>query len=287
MMKLFAIILAAICLSAVTTEQVVAQGCCTVGASSIGGFEGGVQSYKTLSAAINYQYNSLTGAFQGRNSLEDPLRRTADVVYFSMQLEYGMQPKLSVLASIYYSDKSRELTVTSSTGNERFPETASFRGSGIGDLVLLAKYQLVSPSIISPFGLSVGGGASLPTGRFTKEQNGSQLSVDLQPGTGATTLIGWAYAMRNIPELGLSFFATASYRYAVPNLDGYRIGDEILANLGAEYGLGENLVGSLILRARFARKDYSEGRFLLGTGGTYYDFMPGITYVDGPSSLSL
>ena len=44
MMKLFAIILAAICLSAVTTEQVVAQGRCTVGASSICGFEGGVQS---------------------------------------------------------------------------------------------------------------------------------------------------------------------------------------------------------------------------------------------------
>jgi hypothetical protein len=287
MMKLSAAILATICLAAVATDQSEAQGCCTVGASSIGGFESGIQPYQTLSAAINYQYNSVTEAFQGRNRLEDPLRRTADVAYFSIQLEYGLQPKLSLLASLYYSDKSRELTVTSGTGNERFPEAASFSGSGVGDLVLLAKYQLISPSILSPFGFYIGGGASLPTGSFTKEQNGSQLSIDLQPGTGATALIGWAHAMRSFPELGLSFFATGSYRYAGTNLDSYRIGDEILANLGAEYGLSQNFVGSVILRVRFAQKDYSEGRFLIGTGGTYYDLMPGITYIDGPSSARI
>jgi hypothetical protein len=287
MMKLFATILAIVCFAAVATDQSAAQGCCTVGASSIGGFESGVQPYRTLSAALNYQYNSITEAFQGRNRLEDPLRRTADVAYFNVQLEYGLQPRLSLLGSIYYSDKSRELTVTSGTGNERFPETASFSGSGIGDLMLLAKYQLVSPSILSPFGLYVGGGASLPTGSFTKEQNGSQLSIDLQPGTGATAIIGWAHVTRSFPELGMSLFATGSYRYAGSNLDGYRIGDEILANLGAEYGFNQYFIGSLVLRARFAQKDYSEGSFLIGTGGTYYDLMPGIIYIDGPSSARI
>ncbi|MDH3253156.1 MAG: transporter [Ignavibacteria bacterium] len=256
-----------------------------MGSSSLGGLESGVQRFETLTVGLNYQFNSVTQAFQERRRIDDPLRRTASVSYLTVQLEYGLARSVSLLASLHYSDKSREITVLAGTGGTAFQETASFRGSGIGDLTVLAKYQVIEPTIISPFELAIGGGASLPTGSFTQEQNGSQLSIDLQPGTGAPSLIGWVFALRSFPSLGLTVSLATQYRYSGTNFDGYRIGDEIVVNAGGEYQLMMFLRGALYIRARFAEQDYANRRVLNATGGTYYDFMPGLTYADGPSAV--
>ena len=272
------------CFPSVLSVRASSQGCCTVGASSLGGVESGILPYKTLSVQANYQYNSVTRAFQGTKHIDDPLQRTATVGYFTLQMEYGLLQRLSVLAGITYSGKERELTITSGTGSGRFVETVSFSASGMGDLLLLAKYQLIVPTIASPFELALGGGANLPTGSYTREQNGAQLAIDLQPGTGASALIGWAFALWSFPEFGARFYAVATYRYAGTNLDGYRIGDEVVVSFGGEYNLTDRLGGSLLVRSRFAQQDFSNRRTLIATGGTYHDLMPGLTYSDGPSS---
>jgi hypothetical protein len=259
------------------------QGCCTAGSSSLGGFENGAQTYRTLTFSANYQYTSLKDAYQQRERIDDPLRRTAEVAYFTVQADYGIQPRLSLLASIYYSDKNRELTVESGQSTGGFVETVKFRGSGIGDMTLMGKYQAVRPTITAPFGLALGGGATIPTGSYTEEQDGSQLSIDLQPGTGAVSLIGWLLAGYSFPEAGIGLSLMGLYRYSTANLDGYRVGDEININLAVERGLGEHLAASLVLRSRFGMRDYVETRFLGGTGGTFHDVMPGLSYVDGPS----
>ncbi len=262
-----------------------AQGCCSVGASSIGGVESGVQKFQTLSFGINYQFNSVTHAYQETDRIEDPLRRTASVGYFNIHAEYGFQPRLSLYALLYVSDKTREITVRNVAGG--FIETAKFSASGIGDLTLLAKYEIVAPSIISPFELAVGTGASLPTGSFTKEQNNAELSIDLQPGTGATTLIAWAFAMRSFPAQGIRLFANVMYRYSGTNFNSYRLGDEFLSTLGSEYSFYEHYGVSLMLRSRFAAQDYSNRRTLNATGGTYHDLMPALSYFDGPSEFRI
>ncbi len=260
-----------------------AQGCCTVGASSIGGVESGAQKYPTLNFGVNYQFNSVTRAYQETDRIDDPLRRTASVAYFNIHAEYGLQTHLSLYALLYFSDKTREITVRNVAGG--FTETGKFSASGIGDLTLLAKYQVVTPSITSPFELALGAGASLPTGSFTKEQSNAELSIDLQPGTGATTLIVWAFAMRNVPTLGLRFFATTMYRYSGTNFNSYRLGDEFLTTIGGEYSFSEHFGGSLVLRSRYALQDFSNRRTLNATGGTYHDLMPSISYYDGPSQF--
>jgi hypothetical protein len=262
-----------------------AQGCCTVGAASLGGVESGVQKHRRLSIGVNYQFNSLTREHRGTVRFDDSLRRTASVRYFTIAAEYGLVPNVSLYASLPFADKAREITFVNTT--TRFSETAALQASGIGDLMLLAKYQLITPTIAAPFEFAVGGGASLPTGSFTREQNGAQLSIDLQPGTGTPTLMGWAFAMKSFPADGVRLFASATYRYAGTNLNGYRIGDEYLITLGGDYVLGENFSGSLHLRSRFAMQDYSNRRTLASTGGTYHDLMPSMSYVDGPSYARL
>ena len=262
-----------------------AQGCCTVGASSLGGLESGVRRTNSASFSIGYQTNAVTQAYQGTEKIADPLRRTADVRYLILQAEYGLLKGLSLLGSIDYSDKIRDITVTTGTGSSTTDRTASFRGNGIGDLLFLAKYSVFQPTILHPTGLAVGAGAILPTGSFTQGQSGSQLSIDLQPGTGAIALLGWLFVSHGFPESGLQFFLSSTYRYAGANFDGYRLGDEILATLMAEKSIAESYAVFLALRARFAQKDFANRRFLTGTGGAYYDLMPGLGYSDGPSSL--
>lgn len=269
------------------SEQLSAQGCCSAGASSLSGFESGVLSHRTLALSLNYQFNSLTQAYQGTNRVEDPLMRTAEVAYVTMQAEYGLVPSVSLLASLYFSDKSREITVVSGQGIGQFPETAKFRASGLGDLTLLAKYQITGATVTSPFGLSFGGGASLPTGSSTEEQEGSQLSIDLQPGTGAIALIAWGYTEYSLVESGVTFFAGGIYRYSGMNFDQYRIGDEIITNIGSQKGLGEFFSVALVIRSRYAMKDFAENRFLIGTGGTYHDLMPAVSYAEGRSAARI
>jgi hypothetical protein len=89
--------------------------------------------------------------------------------------------------------------------------------------------------------------------------------------------------MRSFQEIGLRIVATANYRYAGTNLDGYRFGDEVLLHLGTEYSVTEHVSGSLYLRGRFAQQDYASRRTLSATGGSFFDLMPGIGYNDGPS----
>lgn len=272
-----------IALFSLSIDTSVAQGCCSVGASSIGGVESGVQKYQTINFGINYQFNSVTHAHRGTIRIEDPLRRTANVAYFNVHAEYGFQQRFSLYALLYLSDKTRETTSKNIAGG--FTETAKFNASGIGDLTLLAKYQVIVPSITSPFEIAFGAGASLPTGSFTENQGNKELAIDLQPGTGATTLIAWAFAMRSLPELGIRFFATTMYRYSGTNFNSYRLGDEFITTLGVEYSLSEHFGGSLVLRSRYALQDFSNRRTLSATGGTYHDLMPNISYYDGPSKF--
>ncbi len=267
----------------VATPELYAQGCCTAGASTLGGVESGVLKHHYLSIGVNYQFNSLTRTHQERKRIDDPLRRVAGVSYFILQAEYGLTHRVSLLAALPFADKSREITVTNAVTG--FSETATFGSSGIGDMTFLVKYQLIAPTITSPFELAMGGGTSLPTGSFTREQNNAQLAIDLQPGTGAAALVAWLHAMRAFPAQGLRLIASGTYRYAGANFDGYRLGDEIVTGLGVEYSLGESFAGALLLRSRFAGQDFASRRILSATGGTYHDLMLALSYVEGASHV--
>lgn len=209
------------------------------------------------------------------------MQRTASVSYLALQIEYGIVPGISLYAVLPFADKTREITVRNAVTG--LTETASFGSSGIGDATVLAKYPFVRPTITSPWELAVG--VSMPTGSFTNEQNNAQLSIDLQPGTGAVALLAWAFTALSFPEAGARIIGSAAYRYAGTNFDGYRIGDEVVAGLGGEYYFDEHYALSLLVRSRFAWQDFASQRILSATAGTYHDVLPSLSYYDGPSHV--
>ncbi len=262
-----------------------AQGCCTAGSSTFGGLERGSAKNGTLLLGTGFVSTSLNSTYDGRNEIPDPLNRISSVASFNLELEYGLSENVSVLISGTYVIKNRETTVRSSTDNSK--EVINFEGKGIGDVVVLGKYEIISPTILSPTGLTFGGGVKLPVGSYTQEVIGSRLAIDLQPGTGSTDVLLWGNFYKGFQPINLSLFLTTLYRYAGSNLDGYRFGDELIFSIGGEYYITDYLTFSLSARGRFSDEDYWGGRFLPSTGGTYYDLLPALIYTEGSYNLKV
>lgn len=278
-------ILLVIFITMALNNKILAQGCCTAGTSSLGGVERSVIGQNSLSVMVDYDYNYLGSAYDGRNKIRDPLNRTASVSYFTLQMEYGISEKVSVLGIINYTLRERNVTYTSASSNTLQPVT--FTGKGLGDLILIGKYEVATPTLISPFALAIGGGVKLPTGDFRKENNGTRLAIDLQPGTGAIDGLLWAYSSYNLIRMGLSVYGNLLYRYSGANLEGYKIGDELIVVIGADYYFTDYLSFTLQSRSRFANADYAERRSLPSTGGTNHDLYLYLNYFEGNSSLRI
>ena len=259
------------------------QACCTVGTSIANGGERGAIPVNTLSTSLLFQQNILNTAYESSQQIDDPLNRKSTVTNINLEIEYGLVNRVSILLILPYTNRTRETNVTDSETNDT--EVISFSGQGFGDIIILGKYEIISPSILSPLGLAVGGGAKLPTGSFEEENNGTRLSIDLQPGTGATDLLLWGHFLYGFPSIGLSTNANFLYRYAGVNLDSYRYGDEFLTSVNGAYSFAEFLAINLQLKGRFAAEDYWNGRFLPSTGGVYIDLTPSLIYYEGSFSL--
>ena len=281
MLKRFSILF----LILIIAEKLFAQACCTVGTSVSSGVESGIIATNSLSIALTYQHNILNDTYQGTESINDPLNRKSTVSDLYLELEYGLAEKISVLLMGGYTNKSR--TTTFFDNELQTNKEITFTGQGLTDIVILGKYELITPNIVSPLAINIGGGAKLPTGSYEQENDGSRLSIDLQPGTGATDLLLWTHAAYSLPAISLTFNINSLYRYTGSNLDNYRFGDELLASLNSTYNVADFLGINLQLLTRFSDKDFWNGRFLPSTGGTFIDLTPGVVYSEGSFILSV
>ena len=282
-MKQKVILILVIPVMTIIPDIVLAQGCCTAGTSSLGGIERSVIALNNLSVMASFDYNYLGSTFDARNEIEDPLNRTATVSYFTLQMEYGISEKVSVLGILNYTLRERNVTYSSPVDNTT--QDVTFNGQGLGDLILIGKYEIITPDFFSPFALAIGGGVKLPTGDFRRENNGTRLAIDLQPGTGAIDGLLWSYVSNNFQSINLSLYGNLLYRYTGTNLEGYKIGDEVLFLIGADYNFAEYLSFTLQLRSRFANPDYADSRNLPATGGTSHDLYPYLNYYEEKFSL--
>ncbi len=261
------------------------QGCCTAGSSTFGGFERGITELNKFNFGLSYLRNNLNSTYAGKTEINDPLGRKASVSIINIEAEFGIAEKISLLTIAGYSIKERETEYRSTSNN--FIETVNFKGSGVSDISILAKYEIITPSILSQLGLSIGGGVKLPVGSYTQENEGTRLSIDLQPGTGATDVLLWGNFYKGFSDLSLSLFLNLLYRYPGSNLDSYRFGDEYIININGEYYITDYLTLSVGLRSRFALEDFWRDRFLPSTGGTYHDILPAVIYSEGIYQLRL
>jgi hypothetical protein len=267
----------------VITQKLHAQGCCTAGSAYIEGLEHSVIPLKSLIISVNYRHTHLGQTFESTKKIDDPLDRKANVQFWGFEAEYGLAPTVSLLLSLNYVARNRELTARNNLGN--ITQRLKVEDDGFGDPVLMAKYLAIASSLSRPFELALGGGAKLPMGNYQQQRNGARLPIDLQPSTGAIDLLSWLYASYNLSRQRLRFNIHGLYRYAGANFDGYKFGDELIVSAGTEYNHHDYLSFALSARGRFAQQDYSNKRILQATGGSAWYVEPAVSYFEKNSTF--
>ncbi|MBI3124034.1 MAG: hypothetical protein HYZ10_06480 [Ignavibacteriales bacterium] len=265
-------------------RNISAQGCCTVGSNTFGGFERGITSEGKLKLGLGFVESILASTYNEIHEIPDPLGRKSRVSLYNMELEYGISGNVSLLIVGGIIVKKREISIFDDGGNS---EKILFTSNGLTDITVLGKYSLISPTIVSTLGLSVGGGVKLPIGNNNLKNNGSRLPIDLQSGTGSTDVLLWGNFYKGFLPQGISFSTSFYYRYTGANLDGYRFGDEYIISLISEYSPTDYLTISLSAKSRFSKEDFWGGRFLPSTGGTYHDIIPGLIYYEGAAQIKI
>ncbi len=252
------------------------QACCSAGTPLLSSLELPSTSAGTLQLALTYEYNTLHDVLAGSSTLNDDSRRRTT---HSLLLETSYGFTASFSASILLAMVQQERSIRPSLeGTESFLKTR-----GLGDAIVLLKYNLIQANIINQIDLSVGAGVKIPLGRSNLTADGILLPADMQPGTGAWDGILWGYVSQGfVPAPPLNVFASVSYRYTGSNArfgnnqEGYTFGNELVANVGAGFRTDASLDFSLVLRFRQTTSDRFAGSDIPNTGGLWLSAVPGV-----------
>jgi hypothetical protein len=152
------------------------------------------------------------------------------------------------------------------------------RGSGLGDIRVLGRYQGFSDD--HSFGVQFG--VKLSTGD-TKQtfnagaQSGEPLDRGLQLGTGTTDLLLGLYAFGNLaPEWGC--FGQVLLQKPTGEKDGFKPGDGVNANLGLRYTGHAGFTPHLQLNVRVEGRESGLNADVDNSGATLVYLSPGVTF---------
>ncbi len=251
------------------------QACCSAGTPMLGSLETSTTIQNNFQLNLSYDYNTLQSVYEGSKKIDD---NTRERITNSMLLEttYGLTDKLTLTGLFSFINQRR--IISSSTGSENL-----LSSSGIGDALILIKYEIISQNLLNQRQLAVGFGPKIPTGASDVTQNGILLPADMQPGSGSWDFVFWSYYSEGfMPDLPLNIFISASYKLNTSNNRfansdaGYKFGNEFVSSIGAGYRTDTMFDYSLSLRFRTTAADQFSNESVPNTGGIWLYAVPGL-----------
>lgn len=164
------------------------------------------------------------------------------------------------------------------------PAFGKFAFSGVGDVVVSARYSVLAPqnpdrpTVVLGVGLKTPTGSTDETGRVLEDgvQVNERSERSIQPGSGSWDPILSAYYLQRFGQF--STFANGSVR--LPSGDaGYEFGNELLLNVGVSHPVAAGVEAILQLNSRITGRDDSRDEpelFHQNTGGEYLFVSPGL-----------
>lgn len=202
-------------------------------------------------------------------------KRTQTVVKATVR--YGFTENFDARLVVPYFDKS--LYRYSAVGK---PKEADHEdgNSGVGDIVLMGRYNLLSQKRGAPIFLSIGAGVKIPTGDSSKK-NGKPfnktyeyMGPGFQLGTGS-----WDPKI----ELGITKMFKRSrldfhmmYTWGLEGDHGLRMGNKFKYDLGYTYAVNRLFDVELELNGVLAEKNENDGKTVENTGGHTVYITPGV-----------
>ena len=216
--------------------------------------------------------------------------------YTTLGLSYSPNADWSVNLQVPYIDRSHSTYGAATPDQLTADNLSSATLRGLGDIKLIGSYQGLLPS----HNLGVQLGVKLPTGRYggpnadgtgTVGRNpiafssgpsaGQLVDTSLQPGTGSTDLIAWAYYYQAISQdfdgfVNGQFLAAVAHRLDAPGAD-YRPGNLASLSFGVRYEAHPDWVPQL--QVNLTHKSHDQGALAdtADTAGTVAYLSPGLS----------
>lgn len=252
-----------------------AQTCCSGGIPLSNNIGLAITEKGTTQIGIHYDYNNLNTLNNGSEKLDDNsrLRITHSVL---INIGYSITNSLAVEGLLTWVNQRRNI---SQFGNEDLTVT-----SGIGDAVILLKYNFPNILFGANSDISLGIGPKIPLGSSTETNNqGITLNADLQPGSNAWDIIYWSQISKRFnfrPSLTVS--SRFIYRDTGTNTSyfgdsTYKFGEElqVFLSFSDQYLLFNTLSNpSISFKYRKAKKDKTGGGEVFSTGGNWISIIP-------------
>lgn len=259
-----------------TSNYLFTQGCCSVSIPTLGSTESGSIGFGSMRIGLNYLYTNTSTTYSNDTQIQDPLNRKAFGHNIVFDFEFGVWESLSLFVLLPYNHYYRSTTLSPN-------QKEVYRNSGLGDLTILLKYNVINPTFAMPYQFSLGSGVKLPTGEFQTESKGIQLPLDIQSGTGTFDFILWSFFTANFID-NLTFTQSALLKFSGKNTEGYDIGNELLTVTGLIYNFADEIIqGNVLFRLQNRWKDRLEfdtlgSQLIPNSGRVLIEVIPGLVF---------
>lgn len=260
-------LLIALCLF--ITDKAFSQ-CCTSGNPFISDAEQPALQSKILTASVTYRY-SHSGKYYSEDSpfTELPFQEIAYSNYTELQVGYGITNWLTVMTDLGYFFNKTLAT----------PGIDSYKGNGLGDLGLYAKFNAFSSSKLK-ITVSPTIGVKFPVGVFDQEVDNVQLPISVQPSSGSYRYLANLFISKGFGKISLAGFASYEYSQLIQSENFYyKYGDQWIAALYFNYMPWKRVTIDLQVRNEYRYKSDRENKEIVEASG--YDvlfFTPQLSY---------
>jgi len=225
--------------------------------------------------------NALRLSLMYKNSYSDTYYHGSDKIDFeykesyfhftSLNLEYGLNDRLSISGNIGYFNRKGEIFVSSDY--KRYSK-------GIGDGALSLNYLLYN-SNKNKFSISVQGTVKFPIGAKEVMFEGVILPIDFQPSTGSMRYNSSLSIQKGLNHRW-SAFGFVSYEFIEEIETGtntYKYGDIVVGAVGVAYKMTQKITTSLQARYEWRDRRMDDGSDIIeSTGGEVFYLVPQVSF---------
>lgn len=177
----------------------------------------------------------------------------------TLNVAYGLNEKVSLLASIPYIKNDMDMEMTMNMGMGMYMNSSMSMDTidDLGDVTLMGFYKVYSDRNIAPTErITVGLGIKTPTGEYEERADGELAHMMMQPGTGSWDPI---FLINGMKAFGNTYLlATATYQLTTENDRGYEVGDRFSIDITAKRRLTDLFNVSLALNYVHSDKDKTD-----------------------------
>lgn len=250
-----------------------AQACCTSGTPLLGSLDLASTPSGLLSLGITFHHNELNDVLNNSNLLESNQRERISQSIL-LETSYGVSNRFSF--STIFSFIRQQRTIKENNIDK-------LTAQGLGDLVLIGKYNIIPFSITNPTLLSLGLGIKIPIGKSELKNNEILIPADMHPGSGSWDFLLTALLQKNnliindlIFSSSVSYKLNGGYRRFGSQNQSYKFGNELILLTGISYPFESIIDLTLMVKYRNTSNDIFGNSSLPNTGGNWFYFVPNI-----------